>query len=55
MENPPIIRIPNPLLAILGVAFWLTDSILGSFLFGLCFGQIYVNYRMDKENNENEE
>ena len=50
----PVSRIPNPILAVLGIAFYLTDSILGSFLFGLCFGQIYVNYKMDKKNNESE-
>jgi hypothetical protein len=44
-----VIRISNPLLAALGIAFWYTDSILGSFLFGLCFGQIYLNYKRDKE------
>jgi hypothetical protein len=50
-----VIRISNPLLASLGIIFWFTDTVIGSFMFGLCFGQIYVNYKRDKESYKNGE
>lgn len=50
-----MVRIPNPLLLIVAIIFWFTDTIIGSFIFGLCFGQIYVNYKRDKEKHENGE
>jgi len=46
------IRFSNPFLAIIGSIFgiisFFTHSIGPSFLFGVCFGMIYLNYREEK-------
>tara|TARA_R110000782_G_scaffold239034_1_gene325388 strand:- start:1193 stop:1354 length:162 start_codon:yes stop_codon:yes gene_type:complete len=52
-----VIRVSNNFLIILGVIFFLigreTGGVFPSFMFGLCFGIIYLNYKRDKkENNE---
>jgi hypothetical protein len=48
------IRFSNPFLAILGTIFyiisWFTNSLGPSFMFGLCFGMIYLNYKDEKNN-----
>jgi|TARA_B110000977_G_C10940083_1_gene440520 hypothetical protein len=49
--------VSNNFLIILGVIFFLigreTGGVFPSFMFGLCFGIIYLNYKRDKkENNE---
>jgi len=49
--------VSNSFLIILGVIFFLigreTGGLFPSFMFGLCFGIIYLNYKRDKkENNE---
>jgi len=50
-----MIRLSNPFLAFLGTFFyiwsWFTTSLMPSFLFGVCFGLIYLNYRDEKNNN----
>jgi len=50
-----VIRFSNPFLAVLGIGFWLlsnyTNSLVSSFMFGVCFGFIYHNYKLDKEEN----
>jgi len=49
------IRFTNPFLASLGTIFyiisWYTTSLVPSFLFGVCFGMIYLNYRDEKNNS----
>jgi len=50
-----VIRVSNNILLILGVIFFLIGREIGgifpSFMFGLCFGMIYLNYREDKKNS----
>tara|TARA_R110001592_G_scaffold60826_3_gene185441 strand:+ start:1369 stop:1530 length:162 start_codon:yes stop_codon:yes gene_type:complete len=50
-----VIRISNNFLAVLGIIFFLigrqTGEIYPSFMFGLCFGMIYLNYKRDKKEN----
>jgi hypothetical protein len=48
-----VIKIPNYILLILGVIFFLigrqNGEILPSFMFGLCLGIIFLNYQIDKK------
>jgi hypothetical protein len=50
-----VIRVSNNFLMVLGIIFFLigreTGEILPSFMFGLCFGMIYLNYKRDKKEN----
>jgi hypothetical protein len=50
-----VIRISNNFLMVLGIIFFLigreTGGQLPSFMFGLCFGMIYLNYKRDKKEN----
>lgn len=50
------IRFKNPFLAFWGT-FWgvlniFYPTLLGSFMFGLCFGFIYLNFKEEKNGNK---
>jgi len=48
-------KISNHFLFVLGIIFFLIGRENGesypSFMFGLCFGMIYLNYKRDKKEN----
>jgi len=48
-----VIRVSNNILCALGVIFFLigreNGGLLPSFMCGLCFGLIYLNYKQDKK------
>jgi len=50
-----VIRVSNNILLTLGIIFFLIGREIGglfpSFMFGLCFGMIYLNYKEDKKIN----
>ena len=50
------VRLTNPFLAICGIALSIFNMFIGGsiftyFMFGACFGLIYLNYQDDKKNN----
>ena len=49
------IRFKNPFLAICGTGFffigYFTGSLISYFMFGWCFGMIYLNYKDDDKKN----
>jgi len=49
------IRFKNWFLLLMGTIFyawsWFTTSLVPSFMFGVCFGLIYLNYKDEKDNN----
>jgi len=46
-------RNSNIFWAALGIVFWCDNTNIGTFMFVLCFWQIYLNYKKDKK-EENE-